>query len=253
MTQKTQMIGLQLIIFQHFLVAQLQFRSLNDAHSGNFALRIETVEISFFGEDPDTIGYITTGSVGDDGIDGGFPYTGQPDKLTGYYKYTPVGNDTAVINVIFSKYNSGTGETDELFDHLIHLPPTSSYTKFELPIQLLEMPDTANVTIGSSNYAEEENFKGIGSVLLIDDIQFEIIGGTNTPLFVEEMLLYPNPADDYTTLDLSNIKGKIESVIFFDALGRKALHLENPNQFGNTLNIKTHQLNNGNLLVSAQN
>ena len=217
----------------------------NDAHTGNFAMRLETVEISFFGDEPDTVGYVSTGSVGDDGIEGGFPYSGQPDKLTGYYKYTPVGNDTAVINVYFTKYNSTTGETDELFDELILLPPTSSYTKFELPIELSEIPDTANVTIGSSNYAEEENFKGVGSVLWIDDVQFELINGTKLPLFAEEISIYPNPADDYTTLDLGAGKGDVQSVIFFDALGRRVLHLKTPNQFENTLNIKTYQLKNG--------
>ncbi len=216
-----------------------------DAHTGNFALRLETAEISFFGQNPDTIGYISTGSIGDEGIEGGFPYNDQPDMLTGYYKYTPVGNDTAVVNVSFSKYNSGTGETDSLYEYLVQLPPVSTYTKFEIPISLSEMPDTANLAIGSSNYEEEGNYLGIGSVLLIDDVQFEFIDGTVVPLFYEEVLLYPNPANDYTNLDLNTIKGDVRSIQFFDALGRNALFVEKPEQTGNSLKINTVKLSNG--------
>jgi len=216
-----------------------------DSYTGNFALRVETQEVSFLGEEPDTIGYISTGTIGDEGIEGGFPYSQQPYQLTGYYKYTPVGNDTAVVDVSFSKYNSGTGETDNLYEYLVQLTATSTYTQFVIPISLNEIPDTANIAIGSSNYGEEGNYLGIGSVLLIDDLQFEFIDGTSVPLFKDEVLIYPNPASDYTILDLSNVKGEIKSVIFFDAVGRKALHLENPARFGNTLNINTHKLNNG--------
>ena len=218
----------------------------DDAYAGNFALQLETVEISFLGSEPDTIGYTSTGIIdGDEGIEGGFPYTEQPDKLSGYYKYTPVGNDTAVVNVYFTKYNSGTGETDELFEQTILLPPTNSYTLFEMPISLSEIPDTANVAIGSSNYADEDNFIGVGSVLIIDELAFEFVDGTKTPLFTEQLNVFPNPAQNYTNIDLSSIKGEVQSILIFDALGRKVIELDDSQQFINTLKINTSNLQNG--------
>jgi Secretion system C-terminal sorting domain len=216
-----------------------------DSRSGNYAMRIETVEISFFGDSPDTIGYTSTGTVGDEGIEGGFPYTGQPDKLSGYYKFEPVGNDTALVNVIFSKYNAIAGETDILMDVTIKLPTASDYSLFEIPIDLSEIPDTANVTIGSSNFDEEESFVGVGSVLLVDDIRFEFVNGTNEPLFAEEALIFPNPASDFTTLDLNSIKGNVQSIQFYDVLGREVLRLDNLESSYSSLNINTLQLKNG--------
>ena len=33
--------------------------------------------------------------------------------------------------------------------------------------------------------------------------------------------------------------------MFFDASGRKSLHLQNPERYGNLININTHELSNG--------
>ena len=73
-----------------------------DAHSGQYALKIENV-LSGFG---DTIGFASNGYFFDDDFAGGMAVVQNPVKVTGYYKYSPVGNDTALVGIFTSKYDN---------------------------------------------------------------------------------------------------------------------------------------------------
>jgi hypothetical protein len=66
-----------------------------DAYSGNYALRIENVLSAGL----DTIGFASNGYFINEDFAGGMPVLQNPVKVTGYYKYNPVGNDTALVGV----------------------------------------------------------------------------------------------------------------------------------------------------------
>jgi len=127
-----------------------------DANSGS-ALRLEVVQSPW-----DTMGVndivcqsYESGDTSWNPI--GFPYSVQPDSLTGWYKYIPNGLDTASIYIEFYKNDSSIGG--------IWYPLTSagSYTRFSTPVwSLAGMPDTAFIQV-SAGY-------NIGSILFLDDL-----------------------------------------------------------------------------------
>ncbi len=137
-----------------------------DAFSGQYAMQIQTVLTD---NKTDKIGYSTIGSVvinTDTTFPGGFAYDSIPLKFIGYYKYTPVGADTAGVEIIFRK----SGKVIGVFPY--KLPPTSVYTQFIVPINLTKTPDSANILFVSSNFLKAGNYVGLGSALLVDDISF---------------------------------------------------------------------------------
>jgi len=98
-------------------------------------------------------GMLTTGNLNidfvthDGDIDGGIPYTQKPASLKGWYKYTPNGNDTALVSVWFQK--DGTqfgGGSIELSSR------KQIWTMFEVPLNYQPniTPDTMNIMFSSS-------------------------------------------------------------------------------------------------------
>jgi len=166
-----------------------------DSHSGNYAVQLESV-VSFNG---DSICLLTNGSLeGEDGPTGGMPVFEFPKMITGYYKYTPVGNDLALAGLWLYHYDSGAGVTETLQESIIQLPPASEYTYFELPVLYynLPAPDTLNIAFAPSNY--EGSFIGLGSTLLVDDLEITyqpFITSTNENHDTQTQV-YPNPARD---------------------------------------------------------
>lgn len=143
---------------------QSVFKS-SDSHSGNYAMLLENKYSSLI---MDTIAFATTGYLDPqtEELEGGFPVDSTPEKLTGYYKYQPVNNDSALIGAWLFRNTSGTKDT--LAEVYVKLGPASSYTKFELdfPPNILQ-PDSANIAI----LAGDIDFKPqLGSKLWVDEL-----------------------------------------------------------------------------------
>lgn len=79
-----------------------------DAHSGSFAVKLVTKTVLSFTAN----GIATTGNIdaGTQTISGGIPYTGRPDSISGWYKYTSVGGDNGfVVFVLLDAINDTIG------------------------------------------------------------------------------------------------------------------------------------------------
>lgn len=121
-----------------------------DVHSGNYALKMKSVEVhngaieSMFG---DTAGGVFTGSFiySPLTVKYGFPYTARPEKFNFWAKYIPVGNDTAGGAVLLTKWNGTIRDTVGVLTFTI--PPTSNYAFFENYITYREdeIPDSATI------------------------------------------------------------------------------------------------------------
>jgi hypothetical protein len=180
-----------------------------DSHTGSFAAQLESV-ISFNG---DSICLLTNGTLdGEEGPTGGMPVFEFPKLVSGYYKYSPVGMDTALAGLWLYHYNAGTGITETLQETVIPLPPASEYTYFELPVLYYDIPvpDTINIAFAPSNY--EGGYIGLGSTLLVDDLEITYQPFITT---IDEKQdpqpnLYPNPA--YSQINI-NIEGWLNQKI----------------------------------------
>ncbi len=120
-----------------------------DSYSGDYALRIESVEIN-----SDTLfGYVTSNGTITDGdaamleYTGGIPISAIPDSLFGYFKYDLATDDTALVLVSFKLNGSVIGQ-----DMFPIVGDQSSYTKLGWEIgTLAEIPDTVFIAITSTN------------------------------------------------------------------------------------------------------
>ena len=188
-----------------------------DAHSGQYALRIENV-LSDFG---DTLGFVSNGYFGNNNFSGGMGVLQNPVMVSGYYKYAPMGNDTALVGVFISKFDVTFGTSINLDSMLVKLPAASSYTYFEVPITYNGWPiaDTLNITFASGNIQNDTNILVPGSILLIDDIDvFYNPVSVQAFAFEKAQNVYPNPAQNilYVKLEQSTANQIFK---LFDAKG----------------------------------
>lgn len=157
------------------LGSPLTMTKTEDAHSGNYAVQLETVN---WGDQLAIPGILAAGYFDEtqpiaENLMLGRPYTETPVLLSGYFKYFPAEQDTLVMYTNLTRFNTETNTrdtiaeadftSDQLFDE---------YTKFELfyDYYLPEVtPDTINILFLTSVSGQE--FLGhIGSKLIIDDL-----------------------------------------------------------------------------------
>lgn len=188
-----------------------------DAHSGQYALSIKNV-VGNFG---DTLGFATNGYFGTNDFSGGMGISQNPVKVTGYYKYAPVGPDTALVGIFISKFDPLFGVSVRLDSMLIKLPAASNYTYFELPLNYNGWPvaDTLNITFVAGNFINDSSLLIPGSVLLVDDIEVLF-----NPVSVQDFTfentwqVYPNPAQNVIYIKLP--KGEFNQTFkLYDAKG----------------------------------
>lgn len=174
-----------------------------DAHSGQYALSIKNVLTA----SGDTIGFASNGYLGNDLFNGGMPISQNPTMVTGYYKYTPVGNDTALVGIFITKYDANLGVSVRLDSSLIKLPAAANYTYFELPLYYNGWPiaDSLNITFASGNFNGDTSLLVPGSVLNVDDIEvfFNPVSVQDFS-FETNQVVYPNPAQNVLYLKLTN-------------------------------------------------
>lgn len=177
-----------------------------DSHEGSFAVKIETTENIF----EDSLGFITNGTMGEDNPIGGMAVDSTPDKLTGYYKYMPVGPDTAIGGLFLYHHNENTGMADLLEEMFVQLPPVDIYTYFEIEVDYFSLPepDTVNIAFASSNLTEEGSYIGLGSALYIDALNItykpNLVGVENHQTEITHQV-YPNPTSDKIYVEFQEI------------------------------------------------
>jgi hypothetical protein len=187
----------------------------SDNYAGSYAMRIETLASSCGEVNPSGI---STGYFGDNGPYGGRPYNLQTDTLTGYYKYTPMGIDSASINVILSLNTNNVG------GNILFFQPTANYTYFEIPFGAITIPDTLRIDAYSSTWPTDSS--NAGSVLYLDHLQLK-----SDPLYVPQVasggtdasIAFPNPVHDVLNILLNRNVSETLRFAVYDITGRMLL------------------------------
>ncbi len=164
---------------------------------------------------------------------GGFPFTNAVDTLQGWYKYTPkVTGHQCSINIQFKKAGITYGFTG------LNFPAASIWTKFEIPFNLTPAPDSAIITINSSNTPLD--VADTGSVLIIDAIKFNsMIVGINTFQPSTSILIGPNPTtSEFSIFYVPKNTGKVSYTIFDEA--GNVVKNEKLNDLKTTINLSGH-------------
>ncbi len=204
-----------------FTIGETPVTKSTDSYEGDYAIRLES-SLTFW---DDTLAAITNGTFGDEGPEGGMQVDSVPDKLSGYYKYEPVGPDTAVAGLTLYYFNPNTGHSEMLDEYMIMLPQANDYTYFEIPVDYFTLPepDTVNIAFAANNLGDENAYNGLGSVLYIDALEMtykEHITSVNPSTVSSGHHIYPNPATEKVFIDLHSLITQEVNVSIIDSYGR---------------------------------
>ncbi len=145
-----------------------------DTHSGSYSAKITTKTFGSF----KIVGIIATGFFNQKaaGFIEGMPFTSKPAKLSGYYKFIPVNNDSCSAYINLTKYNTISNKKDTIAEGLLVMQgEQNQWTKFEIPIKyyLNSTPDTIKVAFVSSagtvGMGSTQNAQ-VGSSMFVDDL-----------------------------------------------------------------------------------
>jgi len=132
-------------------------------HTG-YGLRIET-----FVAGPDTSDPYITNSINDPlNGDGGVPFPEQPTRISGYYRCNLVGNDTALMVVIFK--SGGAIISTDIFKFT---GSVNTYTYFQYALSLGGIADTMIFAATSSNLLNNVGVQA-GSWLELDGLDLQV-------------------------------------------------------------------------------
>ena len=106
---------------------------------------------------------------------GGVPFSQQPTAITGKIMANMVGNDTALLLVVFKK--NGTVTSMNVFK--LSGKNQTTFTDFSFPISLSAAPDSVVIACASSNLIAETGIE-VGSSITIDNLAFTGPGVTQT-------------------------------------------------------------------------
>jgi hypothetical protein len=162
--------------------------------------------------------------LGNDDPEGGFPIPNTPKKISGYYKYSPVGADSSIFIAQFSKWNQATQQSDSIANIKVSLPPANTYTFFEIPLNIVwtAQPDTMLLGFAPSYLDNDTPTVTLGSILQIDALELEFVSGIivqldRYPAFVNA---FPNPASDFLNLSFDLSIQTPVVVVVHDGSGR---------------------------------
>lgn len=209
-----------------------QFHTLSkttDAQHGNFAARIETIEITLLGAMP---GLASLSPIEFDLLTGlkiknaGTPFTAKATKVSGYFKYLQQNNDSAAVIVTFTKWNNQMNRRDTIFigGFLVN-QPINSYMQFNVNVSLgAQQPDSMNILFVSSAGFNPQ----IGSALLVDNLSVTIDNTGIEETFTLFGDAYPNPTSDYVIFDVPSVG--INHIEVFDSSGKCVMKTTNDKQ-----------------------
>ncbi|MEZ4850880.1 MAG: T9SS type A sorting domain-containing protein [Bacteroidia bacterium] len=230
-----------------------------DAYMGGTSLRL-TTQILQFGNDEDTVGFIQNRQSYITGGEGGQAYTGLaiPQTFRGYYKYLPVGNDTAIMYLAFSVWDS-VGDSSRVIGDFYGMAfsPSADYVSFSLDLNLSEKPDSFFLAFSASDVDKvlSQAEAGPGSELYVDEIEF--YDGA-TAIERDDMIpswnIYPNPASDRITIQFEDQPGQDYQVDIYNISGQKVHSKSLPVlPTDNKHEISVGQLNTGIYFLSLRN
>ncbi len=192
-----------------------------DVHSGNYALKLQSVFFFNFNmpdDVGDTIGGAFTGRINYSPFSFayGFPYTSRPEKLDFWAKYLPVGSDSAGVLVYLSKWNGVKTDTIGMGLFEINFQPTYTLYQNTITYYSNEIPDSAAIVFTTS---KSKTCARVGSTLFLDDVALTgWVGIDEHNVYADKVKIFPNPAKENITIELKAEDAK--SILVLDVLGK---------------------------------
>jgi hypothetical protein len=194
----------------------LKATSAADIHTGSASVKLITKSV--FGQTAN--GIVTTGTINTTSqtIGGGISYSGRPDSIAGYYKYSSVSGDNGFVELQLL----GIGGDTDTIGYARFVTPSSSigtYTRFAKAI-VYRNSNAVSKSIWICSSSKDAVTHFVGSTLFIDDLLLV----TNPLTGIDEkskseITVGPNPASHFIVV--KNPAAKKSLVRIYDVTGRK--------------------------------
>lgn len=150
----------------------------------------------------------------------GFPYTGQPQKLTGSWQYMASGADAGFISIILTKWNSTSMKRDTIAKaNQVLSGMAMSWATFNINLTYKSsaLPDSAIIVLSASGATPVAN-----SYLYVDNLSFagSVAGINNIDNYVSNINTYPNPTSDNINVELYAQKVSTIKLQLIDITGK---------------------------------
>jgi hypothetical protein len=149
----------------------------DSAHSGNYAAMLKTTQGELLGKSKLIAATIASGNFEIDISDPfnslkfGKPFNKKPKTVSGYYRYFPVGGDSASAYCYLTKFDANCKLDTIGFGRKMFYDQQSEYAKFEFNVEYKNTETPDNIVIYFSSSEEGDVFKGqVGNTLFIDDV-----------------------------------------------------------------------------------
>ncbi|PLW92445.1 MAG: hypothetical protein C0592_10740 [Marinilabiliales bacterium] len=146
-------------------------------------------------------------------IDGGTPFTGRPDRFSGWFQYTPNNNDECFFGVMLLKENAGNYDTVGTAGVFIN-QTVLTWTYFDTIIdyRTSDTPTHLNIIIMPSNEANPQ----VNSVMLVDALEFHYTsdinehGNSNLNIYNDgNFIHFPNLDNNEKTIHIYDLNGRL--------------------------------------------
>lgn len=195
-----------------------------EKHSGTAAVKLVTKSV--FGQTVN--GIVTTGNINTttQTIGGGLSYSGRPDSIVGFYRYTPASTDNGFVEL--QLLGSG-GDTDTVGYARFKTPNATvgTFTRFAKEITYRNSnPVVKSIWICSASKDAVTHF--VNSTMWVDDLAVVMASATGIAEQEKpELTVGPNPATDFILV--KNPGAEKITLKLYDVTGRKLIEeqLEN--------------------------
>ncbi len=190
-----------------------------DAHSGTSAAELKTRN-AFIGA-VKINGLLTTSTVlcvlNGGGNEGGIASTVVPDSIAFWYKYAPAALDTAYTQVIlFDGQDTVSYVKGKIFE------AATEWTRASFAIPAPTGPSDTLSTLFNSSWGDGSSGNAVvGSIFIVDDVEFIFATGIDEQNEATKWEVYPNPVNEI--LNIRNTSGKDGNLEMIDATGRIVL------------------------------
>ena len=170
------------------------------------------------------------------GAHGGWPYTDEPGVFSFWYKYLPLGQDTAYANIQFTENGSIVGGAEQKI-----YGTQTTYAQITMNTNMTGTPDTMAIWFNAGRYPTTR--------FIVDELMLssfvgerEIIDGFNI------ISLYPNPSNNIVNIDINGITNEKLTLTVLNTLGQIMMNIEIDNN-GNSINFDASELKSGQYLI----
>jgi hypothetical protein len=206
----------------------------DDSHSGDWAIKLETVGCAWGTYAGVAFPKPENPSLTSFPENNAHEINSRPDQISFYHKFTPVNNDTALVQVLLFNFpDSATNIYPEVLSYIdtvafvefqfTEFTDTYSQVILNIEYQNADIPAYIRVVFYSDKKAAISppiQYGNPGTTLWIDDVELIYLPTSQENLFTsDEVKLSPNPVQEFFRIDLPG-NTTINSLSVYDNSGR---------------------------------